>query len=424
MSERVVPMFESRISEPRWRTLRHEDEAKMKKSDVELSVVIVNYNTGDLLENCLVSLTKEPIYKDEMEIFVVDNASSDGSDEVESLALENLELIRNKENAGFARANNQALKLCSGRFILLLNPDTIIFPGALTKMTAFLDSEKSIGAAGAVTWLDEEKSLEVCTLKLPRPGSAFWAFTPFRRLKKAEKMLQKSWKIDHELFLKKNDAIETEGLGGACFMLRREAFRSIGLLDERFFMGYEDTDWSYRLKKAGWGTAVLSSAEIVHYFGQSKKKRASVDSDLYHWDTGLLQFLKKYYPPYRLAPFILSMKTADILAGIASKIKYPRPEKPAIFPSEPQKKMESVEIKWQITNPENPPYKYIFELSNSPVFFDKFGRVISDWSIRLPATLLKRFSAGLYYWRVFGLAEDLTVSESPLDSGLLNVDGR
>lgn len=232
----------------------------------DLSVVIVNWNARELLSDCLDSLFADAEGLT-MELFVVDNASSDGSVEMVQRRFPEAILIANGENLGFARATNRAIRRSLGRYILLLNPDTAVTKQSLPKMVAFLDHDPRVGAVGPRI-LTAKGSIDF------QAGRSFPSLLTelFDQVRIAQlcprsrlfgRYLMGYW--DHK------DDREVDLLSGACLMVRREAVEQVGLLDEGFFLYGEDVEWCHRLKRAGWKIFYHAEAQITHLGGGSTK---------------------------------------------------------------------------------------------------------------------------------------------------------
>lgn len=234
---------------------------------MDLSIVIVNWNTKDYLRNCLKSIyenTKGIAF----EVIVVDNASSDGSAEMVRDAFDGVILIENKQNIGFGAANNVGIKKSRGKYILILNPDTIIFPDSLQKLVTFLERNSKAGAVGPKI-LNPDNSIQFeCARDFPTPLTEFFVLsTLYKRFPKSTifgKYLMSYW--DH------NDEREVNLLSGSCALIRKEVFEEVGLFDENFFMYTEETDLFYRIKRHGWKVYFLPSAQIIHLWGKSTEQ--------------------------------------------------------------------------------------------------------------------------------------------------------
>ena len=205
---------------------------------MDLSIIIVSYNTKDLLKQCLDSIYGK-VQDISFEIFVVDNNSQDGSPKMVKNLFPQVKLIENKENKGFASANNLAIKRSNGKYVLLLNSDTIVLPGSLSKMVQFMDETPKAGATGC---------------KLINPDGSLQSFG--RGLKR----------------VREKGVREVNWVEAACLMVRQRVIDGIGLMDENFFFYSEDMDWCRRIRLAGWKIFCISQAKIIHYGRGSTRK--------------------------------------------------------------------------------------------------------------------------------------------------------
>lgn len=224
---------------------------------IDLTISIVSWNSKDQLRECLQSI-KRNVDGITFEVIVVDNDSNDGSSDLMKSDFPEFRLIENDSNAGFARANNQSLKIAKGRYFMLLNTDTIVLPGAIKKMVDFMDNNPQAGALGPrLIWPDG--SLQGHCRVFPNLFNSFLSLFSLDGL-----FPSKSWRMtwwDH------NDLREVDQPMGACLLVRKKAIDQAGELDERFFVYYEDVDWCMRIKKAGWSIFFLPDAKIIHYAG-------------------------------------------------------------------------------------------------------------------------------------------------------------
>lgn len=234
---------------------------------MKLSIVIVNYNVRYFLEQCLHS-TEKAIKNIDAEVFVVDNNSVDGSNEMVITKFPWVNLIANTDNKGFSKANNQAIKLAKGEYILLLNPDTVLEHDTLTKCVAFMDEHQDAGGLGIKMVDGKGKYLPESKRGLPTPAVAFYKISGLANLFPKSKVFGKY----HMGFLDNDKTNEVEILAGAFMMLRKKALDKVGLLDETFFMYGEDIDLSYRIIKGGYKNYYYPAARIIHYKGESTKK--------------------------------------------------------------------------------------------------------------------------------------------------------
>jgi GT2 family glycosyltransferase len=235
-----------------------------------LGIVIVSYNTVNLLRNCLSSLRTCPL---SLQIVVVDNASPDGSAAMVQAEFPEVQLLANNENRGFAAASNQGLRALgfpSGdapAYALLLNPDTEVQEGALERLVDFMEGHPRTGATGP-RLLNPDGTIQENAFTFPTLWMSFFDFFPLHgrlyhsRLngRYPEMHGETAFPIDHPL--------------GACLILRRETLQEVGLLDEAFFIYVEEVDLCYRIKEAGWDVYHVPDARVIHYGGQSTGQMA------------------------------------------------------------------------------------------------------------------------------------------------------
>lgn len=237
------------------------------KYPYKLSVIIVNYNVEFFLEQCLNSV-KKALKNVSGEVFIVDNNSIDNSVEMVKNRFPEYILIDNKENLGFSKANNQAIRISQGEYVLLLNPDTVVEEDTFEKVVAFMDEHPDAGGLG-VRMLDGKGNfLPESKRGLPTPSVAFY------KIFGLSKLFPKSKKFGqyHLGYLSEFETNECEILSGAFMLMRKEALDKVGLLDEAFFMYGEDIDLSYRIIKGGYKNYYFPVTRIIHYKGESTKK--------------------------------------------------------------------------------------------------------------------------------------------------------
>ena len=257
---------------------------------MQLSVIIVNYNVKHFLEQCLYSVLKASKNLD-TEIFVVDNDSADGSTQLVKEKFPGVNLIENNTNLGFSKANNQAVKKAKGRYILLLNPDTVVEEDTFEKIIGFMDSNPDAGGLGVKMIDGKGNFLPESKRGLPTPWVAFYKMFGLSKIFPGSKKFGKY----HLTYLNENEIAEIEVISGAFFMIRRSVLEMTGLLDENFFMYGEDIDLSYRITQAGYKNYYYPETTIIHYKGESTKKGSLnyVKVFLYSHD----QFVKKTILP-------------------------------------------------------------------------------------------------------------------------------
>ena len=248
----------------------------------------------------------------DMEVFVVDNNSVDGSVEMVRNKFPHVNIITNKENLGFSYANNQAIKSSKGRYVLLLNPDTVVEQDTFTKCIAYLDKQPDAGGLGVKMIDGQGKFLPESKRGLPRPAVAFYKIFGLSKLFSRSK----TFNHYHMGHLDKEEINEVEVLAGAFMMLRREALDKTGLLDEDYFMYGEDIDLSYRINQAGYKNIYFPETRIIHYKGESTKKRSV--NYVFTFYNAMIIFAKKHFSSRHARIFSFLINLAVYLrAGIA-----------------------------------------------------------------------------------------------------------
>jgi len=252
----------------------------------DLNIIIVNYNTKDLLKQCIESIYKNTL-KTKFEIIVIDNNSCDGSVEMIEGEYSHIKTISNRENFGFAKACNMGLIVGQGRYSLLLNSDTVILPSALDIMKRFMDENPEVGIIGSKIYYPDY-TVQGTARRFPTPFNAlFGRKSVLTRLFPNNRFSEK-----YLICLNMNctGPFEVDWVAGSCLMIKREVIKEIGLLDEGFRMYWEDADWCYRAKKKGWKIYYVPEAQIIHYEGKSSKDQ---NAKL------IIQFHKSVYRYYR-----------------------------------------------------------------------------------------------------------------------------
>ena len=240
----------------------------MKNSSLKISVIIVNYNVKYLLEECLFSIEKAS-KNINTEIFVIDNASNDGSNLFFKNRFHHVQFIWNEENIGFAKANNKVLDKITGEFILFLNPDTIIAENTLETCLDFMTKNKSCGALG-VRMVDQHGVfLKESKRGFPTPMTSLWKFLSFHELFPSSPVFSKYY----EGHLSEWGTNEVDVLSGAFMMLSKAALEKVKGFDEDYFMYGEDIDLSFRIKQAGFKNYYLPESTIIHHKGSSTNKK-------------------------------------------------------------------------------------------------------------------------------------------------------
>lgn len=234
---------------------------------MKLSVIIVNYNVKYFLEQCLISVFNSG-KSIPMEVFVVDNNSVDGSVDMVREKFPQVNLIANNDNPGFSKANNQAIRISEGEYVLLLNPDTVVEGDTFTRCLDYMDEHPGAGALGVKMLDGKGKFLPESKRGLPTPAVAFYKIFGLSALFPKSKRFGRY----HLGYLAENEINTVDVLPGAFMLIRKSALDKTGLLDEDFFMYGEDIDLSYRITRAGYSNIYFPDTRIIHYKGESTKK--------------------------------------------------------------------------------------------------------------------------------------------------------
>jgi GT2 family glycosyltransferase len=276
---------------------------------MKVSILIVSWNTCQLLLDCLQSIYTYPPQID-FEIRIVDNDSGDGSAQVVQERFPQVQVISSATNLGFASGNNLVAQHAQGQYLLLLNPDTVIHPQTIDQLVAFLDAMPNAGAVGP-RMFNSDGSLQISTFRTPNLFLEAWQLLYFDRL-----FPLSHYGEDHK------GPIVVDVLNGACILMRREIFQSLGGFDINFFMYSEEVDLCLRIRQAGWLLYYLPTAQIVHYGGQSTRQvRDLMFLELYR---NKVRFFKKHYGSrqtvaYKILLWIVAV--TRILPGmLASKL--------------------------------------------------------------------------------------------------------
>ncbi len=284
---------------------------------MDLSVIIVNYNVRQFLENTLTSLLRamEGVVG---EVFVVDNASDDGSVEMVKTKFPRVCLIQNRENVGFARANNLALKRATGKHLLLINPDTIVQEDTIKVMLKFFRETHDAGLAGCKI-LNPDGTFQLpCRRSFPTPWVAFTKIFGLSGLFPKSKLFGKY----NLTYLSPDETYDVDAVSGSFMMITRNAYERVGGLDETFFMYGEDLDWCYRIAQSGFKVYYVHSTQIIHFKGESTR-RSDLD-EIRMFYSAMQLFVEKHFGTSFIVELFL---TAGILfrAGMAFLAKASRP---------------------------------------------------------------------------------------------------
>ncbi len=257
---------------------------------MDLSVIIVNWNVRELLRSCLSSLMAAGEAASDLatEIIVVDSASADGSPDMVRREFPQVRLIASEKNLGYARGNNTGVAVARGRYLFLLNPDTVLKAGALTRMVDYLDSHPQVGALGPqLLWPDG--ALQSSRRRFPTLGSLFWESTLLGQWFPHNGHIRRYHLLDRPA----DQPQAVDWIVGAAIMIRREAWLRVGPIEEDFFMYFEETDWCRRSAEAGWKTHYLPAAQVIHYEGKSSGQ--VVAARTLRFQQSKIRYTRKYF---------------------------------------------------------------------------------------------------------------------------------
>jgi GT2 family glycosyltransferase len=277
---------------------------------LDLSICIVSLNARDYLSNCLRSIyqqsahfqsermdsgtaspssdSRSPVLSRlNFELIIVDNGSTDQTVQMLQSEFTGARLIVNDTNTGFTRPINQALRLSTGQYKLVLNPDTVILPGALDELVVFMNFHPEVGICGPKVLNRDGSMQKACRRGVSRPWAAISYFTGLSRLFPKSKFFG-GYLLN---YLDEDASHEVDGVSGSCMLIRREVIEQIGYFDERFFAYQEDADYCFQAKKAGWKIFYLPQSQIIHYGGQGGS-RVQPYRSIFEWH-------RSYYLYYR-----------------------------------------------------------------------------------------------------------------------------
>ena len=296
-------------------------EAKPRNSwsicfGLKLSVIIVNYNVKHLLEQCLQSVLKAAVGLD-VEVWVVDNASTDDSKNYLFPKFPEVNFVWNAKNVGFSKANNQVLHQVTGEYVLFLNPDTVVPEDTFRKCLSFFETNENCGALGVRMVDGRGRYLKESKRGFPSPWVSLCKMLQLHRLFPQSKWFAKYY----EGHLAEGQSNRVDVLSGAFMMLSRKALQKVKGFDERFFMYGEDIDLSFRIQEAGFFNYYYPEITIVHYKGESTSTKSSFY--IHHFYGAMELFAKKHFGHSKLPLFFIltGIKIAKFLARIGSFIR-------------------------------------------------------------------------------------------------------
>jgi len=284
-----------------------------------VSIIIVNYNVKFFLEQCLYSVQKS-IEEVETEIIVVDNSSTDDSILYLQSLFQQVLFIKNETNEGFAKACNKGLSYAKGKYILFLNPDTILSENVIRKGIQFFDEQSDAGALGVRMIDGGGNFLKESKRSFPSPLTSLYKLFGLARLFPRSKFFSR-YHLGH---LNEKETYEVDVLAGAFIMIKKEVLDKVGSFDETFFMYGEDVDLSYRIQQAGFKNYYVSETTIIHFKGESTKKGTLNYVRMFY--NAMRIFVRKHYGGTKAGIFHISIQFAiwvrAVLTVIAKSIKW------------------------------------------------------------------------------------------------------
>jgi len=268
---------------------------------MDISVIIVSWNTQAILRDCLRSVYEQT--KDiDFEVIVVDNASGDGSVGMIRTEFPQVVLIANEDNRGFAAANNQGMAIAQGCYVLLLNSDTLVLEGAIQKTMAFADAHAEAAVIGCRV-LNVDRSLQASCFMFPSALNMVLSATYLYKLFPRSRFFGR----ERMTWWDRRNAREVDVISGCFMLVRREAIDQVGPMDDGFFMYAEETDWCHRFKAAGWKNLYAPNGQIIHLGGQSTA-RVSVSMTV-QMRLSILRFIRKHrpWPVYTVCCVLISL---------------------------------------------------------------------------------------------------------------------
>jgi GT2 family glycosyltransferase len=256
---------------------------------LDLSIIVVNYNTCQTTINAIRSISDSNMDRSAYEVILIDNNSTDNSVETIIKLFPHMKIIANHANLGFSKANNQGIRIAQGRYILLLNSDTLLEPDTLEIMIRFMDEHPNAGASGCRLVLPDGSLDKTCKRGFPTPSAAFYYLSGISmRFPNNPRFNQ--YQLGH---LSEHEHHQVDSLVGAFMLVRRSTIEQIGLLDEEYFMYGEDIDWCYRMKEAGWEIHYYPATTIVHLKGASSRRKPV--KIIYEFYRAMYLFHHKHY---------------------------------------------------------------------------------------------------------------------------------
>jgi len=377
---------------------------------IDVTISIVSYNSHHVIVNCINSVL-EAAQGLKTEIIVADNASEDGTAALVKTEFPGIRLIENKANLGFGTAHNQAFKISRGRYFLILNPDTIVFPDAFNTLVQFMDGNKDAGAAGCKIFWDDEKNFMFPDLRIHDLGTGILHFTPFCLFFPGSRLAKRYWETAYRIW-DAETPVPVDGVTGGLMMVRREVFESAGCFDEKFFLFFEEHDLLRRIKNAGRNVYYLPGAAIQHFYEESFRN-SSMNIGAVYLKSALYYYRKHYgFAGHIFVHSLLLM--AKLIRRLAPGSLHKENRYTVVLPSEGR-----LTIRW---SRHKDAVRYLAEISYSPLFNDRGGTYIQGETLSLSSRILDRLPGQTGYIRILPVAEDRSVGK-PLKTVIISARG-
>lgn len=295
--------------------------------EITLSICIVTYRARDYLRGCLESIAGNPPSRP-YELIVVDNNSQDGTVEMLQQEFPQVRLIQTPGNQGFSRPMNMALRAARGAYLLPLNPDTLVQPGALDTLVEFLETHPEVGICGPKVLNPDGTLQKPCRRSEARPWDVIAYFSGLARL------FPKSRLFGGYLmsYIDEDETHAVQGVSGSCMLIRREVTEQVGFLDERFFAYQEDADYCLQARRAGWQIYYVPAAHVVHFGGQGGSRvepyRSTIAWHHSYWLYYRKNFARDYFFIFNWVYYaLMGLKLGLALAGIFLRQRLARPQR-------------------------------------------------------------------------------------------------
>jgi len=292
-----------------------------KKNNLDLSVIILSFNTRDLLRQCLKAVYASNLGKYEQEVIVCDNGSQDQSLAMVKKEFPQAVVIANHGNIGFAAGNNPGIKRAKGRYILLLNSDTEVNPATFKTIVDYLEHHNEVGAATCKLVLPDGTMDPACHRGFPTPWAAFTYFGGLEKLFPHSAIFSQYHQTSKDL----NTIHEVDMISGAFFLVKREVIKQIGLLDEDYFFYGEDMDWCFRMKRAGWKIIFNPNVTVLHRKKQSGRahldQKRRLGTEIFFFKYNKLFYQKNYDKRYPRVLMCLIYFLFDLRIFLLEKLK-------------------------------------------------------------------------------------------------------